>query len=817
MGAPDFASLPHIGEAVRRKEDYRFLTGAGQYTDDVTMPAQSHAVFVRSPHAHAVVRGVDIAAAQAMPGVIGIFSGKDIEGKMGGLPCGWLINNPDGTPMKEPMHPILAIGKVRYVGDHVAMVVAETVEQAKNAAEAVVVDYETLQPVVSVADAAKKQSGVTVHDEAPDNQCYKWTLGDKAGVEAAFADAAHVTKLDLVNNRLIPNPIEPRVAIGNYSRATEEYTLYVSNQNPHVERLLMTAFVLNLPEHKVRVIAPDVGGGFGSKIYLYAEDVALTWAAKQLNRSIKWTGERSECFLSDAHGRDHVSHAEMAMDAQGRFLAMRVHTDANLGAYLSTFSTAIPTILYATLLAGQYATPQIYVEVDAWFTNTAPVDAYRGAGRPEATYLLERLVSRCAWELGLAQDEIRRRNFISSFPYQTPVALQYDTGDFPALLARANELADVAGLAERKARSEREGKLRGVGYSSYIEACGLAPSNVAGALGARAGLFEAGEIRVHPTGSVTVFTGSHSHGQGHETTFAQVVAARLGIAVEAVDIVHGDTGRIPFGMGTYGSRSISVGGAAIMRALDKIETKAKKIAAHLMEASDADIEFANGEFTVKGTDKKIPFGQVALTAYVPHNYPLDKLEPGLNETAFYDPTNFTYPAGTYICEVEIDRETGEVTVDRFTAVDDFGTIINPMIVEGQVHGGLVQGIGQALMENCVYDEETGQLLTGSFMDYAMPRAADMPNFTLDTLCTPCTHNPLGTKGCGEAGAIGSPPAVINAVLDALAPLGVKDFDMPASPHRVWEAMQKGARDRVSPTQEPQTPSLAGTTQGRPAV
>ena len=789
MGASDFSKLPHIGESIRRKEDLRFLTGAGNYTDDITMARQSHAIFVRSPYAHANVRSVDISVAEKMPGVIGIFSGKDIEGKMGGLPCGWLINNPDGTPMKEPQHPILAIGKVRYVGDHVAMVVAETVEQAKNAAEAVIVDYDVLQPVVSVSDAAKK-AGPAIHDIAADNQCYKWTLGDKAQTDAAFATAAHVTQLDLVNNRLIPNPIEPRVAIGNYNRATEEYVLYVSNQNPHVERLLMTAFVLGLPEHKVRVIAPDVGGGFGSKIYLYAEDVALTWAAKQLNRSIKWTGERSECFLSDAHGRDHVSHAEMAMDAQGKFLAMRVHTDANLGAYLSTFSTAIPTILYATLLAGQYQTPQIYVEVDAWFTNTAPVDAYRGAGRPEATYLVERLVTRCAWEMNLAQDEIRRRNFISSFPYQTPVALQYDTGNFPALLDRANELAEVSGLEARKAESARNGKLRGIGYSSYIEACGLAPSNVAGALGARAGLFEAGEVRVHPTGSVTVFTGSHSHGQGHETTFAQVVAARLGIAVESVDIVHGDTGRVPFGMGTYGSRSLSVGGSAIMKALDKIEIKAKKIAAHLMEASDADIEFANGEFTVRGTDKKIPFAQVALTAYVPHNYPLDKLEPGLNETAFYDPTNFTYPAGTYICEVEIDKQTGEVKVDRFTAVDDFGTIINPMIVEGQVHGGLVQGIGQALMENCVYDNETGQLLTGSFMDYAMPRAADFPQFKLDTLSTPCTHNPLGAKGCGEAGAIGSPPAVINAVLDALRPLGVVDFDMPASPHRVWEAMQK---------------------------
>ena len=787
MGASDFSKLPHIGESLRRKEDYRFLTGAGQYTDDVQMANMTHAYFVRSPHAHAHIKSIDIKAALAAPGVIGIFDGKDVAGdSINGLPCGWLITDTSGQPMKEPAHPILAQGKVRYVGDHVAMVVAETLEQARNAAELVHVEYDVLPAVVDVRDAAK---ATALHEVAPDNHCYKWAIGDKAQVDAAFAKAAHITKLDLINNRLVPNPMEPRAAIGSYSRANDEYTLYVSNQNPHVERLLMTAFVMGLPEHKVRVIAPDVGGGFGAKIYLYAEDVCLTWASKKLNRNIRWTCDRSEAFLSDAHGRDHASHAEMALDKDGHFLALKVHTNANLGAYLSTFSTAVPTILYATLLAGQYSTPQVYVEVDAWFTNTAPVDAYRGAGRPEATYLLERLVSRAAWETGLGQDEIRKRNFIKAFPYQTPVALQYDTGDFHACMNESQKLADVTGFEKRKTASAAKGLLRGIGYSSYIEACGIAPSNIAGALGARAGLFECGEIRVHPTGSVTVFTGSHSHGQGHETTFAQVVAARLGIPVENVDIVHGDTGRVPFGMGTYGSRSISVGGAAIMKALDKIESKAKKIAAHLMEAADTDIEFANGEFSVKGTDKKIPFGQVALTAYVPHNYPLDKLEPGLNETAFYDPTNFTFPAGTYIAEVEVNPNTGEVKLDRFTAVDDFGTIINPMIVEGQVHGGLVQGIGQALMERCVYDRETGQLLTGSFMDYAMPRADDFPEFKIGHVCTPCTHNPLGTKGCGEAGAIGSPPAVINAVLDALAPLGVKDLDMPASPHRVWEAIQ----------------------------
>ncbi len=790
MGASDFSSLPYIGESVLRKEDLRFLTGAGQYTDDVLLQDVAYTVFVRSPHAHAVIKKVNKSAALAAPGVLAVFDGADVAAdKVGGLPCGWLITSTNGEPMKEPPHPILAQGKARYVGDGVAMVVATSYEAAKNAAELVEVDYEVLKAVVDVRDA-QASGAPLVHDEAPSNHCYKWAIGEKAKVDEVFTSAAHITKLDLVNNRLIPNAMEPRAAIGVYNRASDEYVLYVSNQNPHVERLLLTAFVMGLPEHKVRVVAPDVGGGFGSKIYLYAEDVCVTWASKKLNRTIKWTAERSESFLTDAHGRDHVSHAELAMDKDGKFLALRVHTDANLGAYLSTFSTCVPTILYATLLAGQYTTPQVYVEVDAWFTNTAPVDAYRGAGRPEATYLLERIVTRAAWELGLSQDEIRRRNFITEFPYQTPVALQYDIGDYHSCLNQAQELADVKGFEARKKASEAKGMLRGIGYSSYIEACGLAPSNIAGALGARAGLFECGEVRVHPTGSVTVFTGSHSHGQGHETTFAQVVAARLGIPVENVDIVHGDTGRVPFGMGTYGSRSISVGGAAIMKALDKIEAKAKKIAAHLLEASDTDIEFSNGEFVVKGTDKKIPFGQVALTAYVPHNYPLDKLEPGLNETAFYDPTNFTYPAGTYICEVEINPKTGETRVDRFTAVDDFGTIINPMIVEGQVHGGLAQGIGQALLENCVYDRDSGQLLTGSYMDYAMPRADDLPEFKIGHVCTPCTTNPLGTKGCGEAGAIGSPPAVMNAVLDALAPLGVKDMDMPASPHRVWKTIQE---------------------------
>jgi carbon-monoxide dehydrogenase large subunit len=777
-----------IGARVQRKEDYRFLTGSGQYTDDVALSNQSHAAFVRSPHAHALLRKVNIENARKAEGVIAVYTGADLaNAKVGGLPCGWLITDVKGQPMKEPPYPPLAQGKVRHVGERVAVVIAETLEQARDAAELIEVDYEALPAVVN---PIKASTGKQIHDIAPDNICYVWALGDKAAVDAAFAKAAHITKLDLINNRLVPNAIEPRSANATYSRADDAYTLYVASQNPHVERLLMTAFVLGLPESKVRVVAPDVGGGFGSKIYLYPEDVVVTWAARQLARPVKWTAERTESFLSDAHGRDHVTTAELALDKDGKFLAMRVRTTANLGAYLSTFASCIPTILYATLLAGQYTTPLIHCEVTAVFTNTAPVDAYRGAGRPEATYVVERLVETAAREMKIDPVEIRRRNFIRSFPYQTPVALCYDTGNYEATLQAALQLADVSGFASRKQQSLKSGKLRGLGYACYIEACGIAPSNVAGSLGARAGLFEAGEVRVHPTGTVTVFTGSHSHGQGHETSFAQVVAERLGLAMEQVEIVHGDTSKVLFGMGTYGSRSIAVGGTAIVKALDKIVAKGKKIAAHLLEAAESDIEYDRGTFKVTGTDRKKTFGEVAFAAYVPHNYPLDKLEPGLNENAFYDPANFTFPAGSYVCEVEVDRDTGATQIVAFTAVDDFGKIINPMIVEGQVHGGLAQGIGQSLTEGCRYDE-AGQLVTGSFMDYSIPRAGDVPLFKLDTRETPCTHNPLGVKGCGEAGAIGAPAAVMNAITDAL---GVKDVPMPATAQTVWKYLRQEKSD-----------------------
>lgn len=782
-----------IGAAVRRKEDRRFITGAGTYTDDIQRPGQTWAAFVRSPHAHARIAGVRTDAARKAPGVVAVLAGADLAAdKVGNLPAGWLIHSKDGTPMAEPPHPALAKDTVRYVGDEVAVVIAETREQAREAAALVEVDYQVLPAAVTVVQAVQPGAPL-VHDQAKANTCYDWHLGDKAATDAAFARAAKVVSLDLVNNRLIPNAIEPRSAIGEYDRASGDLTLWTSSQNPHVIRLLLAAFTLGVPEHKLRVVAPDVGGGFGSKIFHYAEDFVVLWAARRIGRPVKWTATRSESFMSDAHGRDHVTHGELALDANGRFLGLRVRTLANMGAYLSQFAPSVPTYLYATLLAGCYTTPAIYAEVRAVFTHTVPVDAYRGAGRPEAAFLLERLVDLAARETGIDRVEIRRRNFIpkDKFPYQTPVALQYDSGDYQATLDAALKKADWAGFEKRRAEAKSRGKLRGIGISTYVEACGIAPSAVVGSLGARVGLWESASIRVHPTGTVTVFTGSHSHGQGHETTFAQVVAERLGLSVDQVEVVHGDTAKNAFGMGTYGSRSLAVGGMAMVAAADKIIAKGRKIAAHLLEASERDVEFKAGRFAVKGTDRAKSFGEVALAAYIPFKYPAD-LEAGLEESAVYDPKNFTFPAGCHVCEVEIDPETGVTQVVGFTAVDDVGTVINPMIVEGQVHGGLAQGIGQALFEGALYDD-AGQLLSGSYLGYTMPRATDLPSYAVGNHATPCTHNSLGVKGVGEVGSIGSPPAVINAVVDALAHLGVKHVDMPATPERVWRAIREARK------------------------
>ncbi|EFL88394.1 xanthine dehydrogenase family protein molybdopterin-binding subunit [Ahrensia sp. R2A130] len=776
-----------IGARVLRKEDKRFITGKGRYTDDHNAAGQHVAVFVRSPHAHAKIKGIDRAAAEKMPGIAAIFDGKQLTGDgIGNIICGWMVHSKDGSPMNMGAWSALATDTVRYVGDAVCVVIGETMAQARAAAEAVEIDYEVLPAVVSAVEAMK-DGAPQLHPEAANNIIFDWEIGEGEATDTAIEGAAHTVSIDIRNNRLVPNPMEPRSALAEYDNAEEHFTLHTTSQNPHVARLVLSAFYQVAPENKLRVIAPDVGGGFGAKIYIYPEEIVCLWAARKAGVSaIKWTADRSEAFMTDAHGRDHVSTATMGFDENHKIVGFKIDTVANLGAYMSLFSSATPTYLYATLLSGQYNIPNIHANVKTVYTNTVPVDAYRGAGRPEATYLVERMMTVAARELGIDPVDLRRKNFITSFPHQTPVIMAYDAGDFNASLDAAMKESDYANFDKRRAESEANGKKRGIGMSCYIEACGIAPSAAVGSLGAGVGLWESAEVRVNPVGTVEILTGSHSHGQGHETTFAQLVTERFGLPKENVQVVHGDTDKVQFGMGTYGSRSGAVGMSAIEKALDKVEAKAKKIAAHMLEAAEGDIEIKDGEVLVKGTDKKLGWHEVCLGAYTGHNLPED-MEPGLKEGAFYDPTNFTFPAGCYICEVEVDPDTGITTIEQFVAADDFGRIINPMIVEGQVHGGLAQGIGQALMENAVYDDE-GQLISASYMDYQMPRAEDLPDFQVSHQTTLCPGNPLGIKGCGEAGAIGSPPAVINAITDAL---GHEGITMPASPHNVWKAIHGG--------------------------
>ncbi len=772
-----------IGASVRRREDKRFLTGSGRYTDDIVQPNQAYAAFVRSPHAHARVKGLDTSAAEAIDGVIAVLNGHQLTGDgIGNIITGWAITSKDGTPMKIGAWSALATDKVRYVGDAIAVVVAETDAIARRAAEAVEVHYEVLEPVVH-PDRAMDPGAPQIHDNVENNLIFDWEIGDEAAADAGLARAAHVTEVEFINNRLVPNAMEPRSAISVYDAVEDHYTLYTTSQNPHVARLVLSAFYNVAPEHKLRVVAPDVGGGFGSKIYIYPEEITCLWASMKTGRSIKWTATRSESFMTDAHGRDHVTKAKMGFDADGKITGFKVDTIANIGAYVSLFATATPTYLYGTLLSGVYDMDAIYCNVKAVNTNTVPVDAYRGAGRPEATYLIERIIEITARRMGLDPAELRRRNFIKSFPHQTPVIMNYDAGDFFDILDKGQKAADVAGFPARKAEAAKRGKLRGLGYSVFIEACGIAPSAAIGSIGAGVGLWESAEIRVNPVGTIEILTGCHSHGQSHETTFAQIVADRFGVPIDSVLVIHGDTHKTQMGMGTYGSRSGPVGMSAIVKALDKVEAKAKKIAAHQLEASEEDIVIENGEVKVAGTDKKLGWFQIALGAYTAHNLP-PGMEPGLKETAFFDPVNFSFPSGCFICEVEVDPETGVTEIVQFVSADDFGTIINPMVVEGQVHGGVTQGIGQALLEGVVYDD-TGQLLTASYMDYCMPRADDVPAFTVTHGCTPSPNNPLGLKGCGEAGAIGSPPAVINAITDAI---GTEALQMPATPAKVWAAL-----------------------------
>jgi aerobic carbon-monoxide dehydrogenase large subunit len=787
-------STKYIGQSIKRVEDKRFVTGNGKYTDDIKLPHMTYAHILRSPYAHAKIVSIDLAAAKAMEGVVAIFTGDDVA-HIRGVPTGWVVNFKNGDTMKEPAHPLLCKQgtTVKHVGDAVAIIIAETRAQAVDAAEAVNVEYEVYAAVTNPAKAVLPNAP-QVHEEAPNNTAFDWCIGNpKAEVEAAIAASHHVTNYEFVNQRLAPNAIEPRSALGHYDEFVDKYTLYTTSQNPHLTRLLMCAFVLGIPEHKVRVVAPDVGGGFGSKIFHYTEEALVIWASKEIKRPVKWTSTRTEAFLTDAHGRDHVTQAKMGFDKDGKMTGLLINTFANMGAYLSTFAPAVPTYLHGTLLQGLYTTPKIYIDVTATFTHTNAVDAYRGAGRPEATYLLERMIDKAALEMKVDPAELRFKNFIPAFDgvtqpgYQTNVALQYDSGNYEPVLRRGLEMVGYENFRKEQEEGRKNGKYIGIGFSTYVEACGIAPSAVVGSLGARAGLYESAQVRVQPTGKVSVFSGSHSHGQGHETTFAQVVADKLGIPIEDVDIIHGDSDAVAFGMGTYGSRSLAVGGSAIVRGIEKVLEKGAKIAAHKLECSENDLEYDGGKWTVKGTDKSVGFGDVALTAYIPHNYPAG-LEPGLDFSAFYDPANFTYPFGCHIAIVEVDAETGKVSLKRFIAVDDVGNVINPMIVDGQIHGGLAQGIGQAMFEGIQYDEE-GNISNGSFMDYCMPRADDLPMFEIDRTTTPCPHNPLGVKGAGEAGCIGSTPAVVNAVMDALAPFGIKDIDMPMTSESVWKLMQ----------------------------
>src|SRR5438046_1518517 len=682
------------GASVVRKEDRRFITGKGRYVDDIKLQGMTYAHFIRSPHAHAKVKGIDSAAAMKMPGVVAVLTGQQIvDDKVGNLICGWAITSKDGTPMKMGAWPAMAPETVRFVGQAVAVVIAETKNQAKDAAEAVSVNYDE-RPAVRDIRAAIAPGGRQLHPEALGNVIYDWVIGDEGATDAAFKSAANVVSLDITNNRLVPNAMEPRAAIAEYNEPEEHFTLYTTSQNPHVARLVLSAFYNIAQEHKLRVVAPDVGGGFGSKIFIYPEEMVALWASKKVRRPVKWTGDRSEAFLTDAHGRDHLTKAEMAFDASNKIIGLRVKTYANLGAYMSLFSSSVPTYLYATLLSGQYNIPNIFAEVISVYTNTVPVDAYRGAGRPEASFVVERLMETAARQLKVDPAELRRKNFITQFPHQTPVIMAYDIGDFNASLDAAMKAIDYAGFPVRKATAKSEGKLRGIGISCYIEACGIAPSKAVGSLGAGVGLWESAEVRVNPVGTIEVLTGSHSHGQGHETSFCQLVAERLGIPISQVQIVHGDTDKVQFGMGTYGSRSAAVGLTAILKAMEKVEAKAKKIAAHQLEASENDIVIETGEFKVTGTDKSIALPMVELAAYTAHNLP-DGMEPGLKETAFYDPTNFTFPAGAYICELEVDPGTGKTSSGNFVAGYEFGGLINPLVVEGQVHAGLAQRIAPA--------------------------------------------------------------------------------------------------------------------------
>lgn len=771
-----------FGAALRRTEDPKFLTGSGTYVDDIVLPGMQYIAILRSPHAHARIQHIDVETARRAPGVTRVFTGQElVDLGVGTVPCGWIL--PD---MVIPPHTPLAVDVVRFQGDGVAAVVADTRAAAEDALELIDVGYEVLPAVVDAEKAAQPGAAV-VHQDAPDNKSFTWTVAG-GDVEAAMRAADRVVKQRLVNQRLIPNAMETRAVVAQFQPYTKELTIWTGTQIPHLVRLL-TSLVTGHPEQNIRVISPDVGGAFGSKLYLYPEELIVAAIAKVTGIPVKWIPSRSEDYLATTHGRDHIDYAEFGVMNDGTITAVRVTTYANLGAYLSTFAPGIPTVLFALMLSGVYRIPNIQCTVYGMLTNTTMVDAYRGAGRPEATYLVERMVDRVAGELGMDPADVRRKNFIPSdaFPADVATGVTYDSGDYLTAFEKALAAIDYRGFRHRQEEARRQGRYLGIGLSSYVEICGMAPSQVLGAVGGGAGGWESADVRVHPTGTVTVLSGACWHGQGHDTGFAQIVADELGVAVADVEVVHGDTGRIQFGIGTFGSRSAAVGGIAMYNSLQKIKAKACKIAAHLLEAREEDVVYENGKAFVKGSPQHAKtLADISLAAYLAHNYPPD-LEPGLEATSFYDPSNFTWPFGTHVCTVEADPDTGEIRIQKYQAIDDCGRVINPLLKDGQVHGGIAQGIGQALYEGAIYSPE-GQLLTGSMADYGVPTIGELPRYDTDETVTPSPVNPLGIKGIGEAGTIGSAPCVVNAVIDALKPLGVTHIDMPLTPETVWRAI-----------------------------
>ena len=776
-----------LGSAIKRREDPSLITGRAEYTDDIQRPNMAHMAVTRSQYGHATIESIDTSEAEAMDGVIAVYTADDFD-VPGELPVGWLLDS-----LRTPAHPILASDRVRYQGDAVAVVVADDRYIAGEAADAVDVDYDRLDAVTD-PDEALEDDAPVLHESEGDNVALDWELGDAKRTDAAFEDAATVVEADLHNQYLIPNAMEPRATVAEYNGGSNELTVNMTSQNPHLHRLLMSG-VIDHPENKLHIRAPDVGGGFGSKIHHYADEALTALCARDLERPVKWVATRTETYETDALGRGHVTHAKMALDEDGHITGFDVDTKASLGAYLSTFAPAVPTYLYGTLLSGQYDIPAIHVGVKGAFTNVPPVDAYRGAGRPEASYVIERMMTLAAREIDEDPAEFRRKNFVGSddFPYQTQVAVEYDSGDYEKTLDEALDVLDYDELRERQEKLREEGRYIGVGLSAYIEACGLAPSELAGQLGAQAGLWESSLVRMQSSGTVTAYCGTSGHGQGHGTTYAQIIADELGVPYDDVEIIEGDTDEVPQGMGTYGSRSAAVGGSSLATSAGKIVEKARKIAAHQFEADVDDVEFENGEFQLVGApDKSVSIQEIAGQAYLAHDIP-DDMEPGLEATSFYDPENFTFPFGLHACVVEVDPDSGEIDIERYVAVDDVGNQINPKIVEGQVHGGVAQGLGQALYEGAVYDDN-GTLMTGSMQDYTVPKAEHIPEIETRSTVTPCPHNPLGVKGVGEAGTIAAPQALVNAVTDALQPFNVDDIEMPLTPERVWRAIEENGGD-----------------------